>query len=155
MKTVFRILIILLALNIPAHAQTEAQRKKQYNLEHGVAIQGYDPVSYFSGKPKKGSKNITAIYKGVEYHFSTAVNRDKFNKAPEKYEPQYGGWCAYAMATNGDKVEIDPESYIIYDGKLFLFYNSFFNDTRDKWKDMNGNKELKPKADANWRKYVP
>ena len=67
---------------------------------------------------------------------------------PEKYLPQYGGWCAYAMGEKAEKVTIDPETFIITDGKLYLFYNSYFNDTSEKW-----NKEpevLKVKADKNW-----
>ena len=72
-----------------------------------------------------------------------------FLKNPSKYEPQYGGWCAYAMGSAGEKVEINPETFKIIDGKLYLFYNAYFNNTLKSW-----NKEetkLKSQADTNWK----
>ena len=112
----------------------------QYNLgKKALAIQGYDPVSYFVGKgePAKGSKDFELVHRGVRYRFSSQTNLDLFKKSPSKYEPLYGGWCAFAMAT-GDKVKIDPKAYLIEDGKLLLFYrkSGLFgtNDTRKPWK---------------------
>lgn len=125
------------------------QRTTQYNLEDGVAIQGYDPVAYFKqGKAVEGKKEITHKHEGVTYYFSSASNKEQFVKDPSAYEPQYGGWCAYAMGATGEKVEIDPATFKVMDGKLYLFYNSLFNNTLPKW-----NKDevsLKPKADKNW-----
>jgi YHS domain-containing protein len=129
----------------------EALRKKQFNLEDGKAIEGYDPVAYFKlNKAVKGKKEFTAIQQGVNYYFSSAENRDEFKKNPSKYEPQYGGWCAYAMGSKGEKVSIDPETFKIIDSKLYLFYNSFFNNTLKSWNKDESN--LKTKADANWLK---
>jgi hypothetical protein len=75
---------------------------------------------------------------------------EKFKKNPKKFEPAYGGWCAYAMGKTGEKVEIDPASFKITDGRLFLFYKDFFTDTRDKW--SKDEKPLNQKADTNWKK---
>lgn len=129
--------------------QNETIRRNQFNLDHGLAIDGYDPVAYFKlNRAEKGKKNIIAINEGATYYFSTPENRDEFKRNPSKYEPQYGGWCAYAMGAKGEKVSIDPETFKIVDGKLYLFYNSFFNNTLKSWNKDEAN--LKTKADANW-----
>jgi len=123
-----------------------------YNLgKDNLAVQGYDPVAYFEeggGKAKQGSKEITLVYRGVLYRFASEEHRKLFEKQPTRYEPAYGGWCAYAMAKE-DKVEIDPESFLVTDGELMLFYKSWLNDTRKKW--LKEPDVLKPKADAYWK----
>lgn len=137
-----------------ASAQSPTVSKKEFNLDaSGVAIQGYDPVAYFtSGKPVDGKKEITLQYQGATYWFATAADRDAFKADPRKYEPQYGGWCAYAMGAKGEKVEVDPGTFKIVDGKLYLFYNKFFNNTLKSWnKDEN---HLKANADRNWMKFT-
>ncbi len=108
------------------NAQTEAFRKKHYNTENGLAIEGYDPVSYFSGKATEGSKSFSYTYMGVAYRFESAKNMEAFKANPAKYEPQYGGWCAYAMGAKGEKVEVDPQTFKIINGKLYLFYNKYY-----------------------------
>jgi YHS domain-containing protein len=127
-------------------------RKKQFNLEEGVGIKGYDPVAYFTeGKAVKGNKAEAVLSYGVTYYFSSGANRQEFRKNPSKYEPQYGGWCAYAMGSSGSKVEIDPGTFNIQDGKLYLFYNKFFNNTLKSWnKDET---KLQKNANANWLKF--
>ena len=72
-------------------------------------------------------------------------------KNPLNYEPQYGGWCAYAMGKDGSKVEVDPETFKIIDGKLYLYYNKFFNNTLKSWNKDETN--LKSRADLNWKKF--
>jgi YHS domain-containing protein len=133
-------------------SNTNAQaviRTKEFNLEKGLAIQGYDPVAYFTqNKAIKGNKQLAAIAEGVTYYFSSAENKALFLKDYTKYEPQYGGWCAYAMGANNDKVEIDPETFKIVNGKLYLFYHSWVNNTLNKWNKDEAN--LKAKADKNW-----
>ncbi len=127
---------------------------KHYNTKSGTpAIEGYDPVAYFpegGGKPAKGDKKFAFTFRGVLYHFANQANLDAFKKEPKKFEPAYGGWCAYAMGKTGEKVEIDPASFKITDGRLFLFYKDFFTDTRDKW--SKDEKPLNQKADTNWKK---
>lgn len=118
-----------------------------------IALGGYDPVSYFNGKnPAKGKSFIAAEYSGAIYRFATESNKKLFLASPASYLPQYGGWCAYAMGATGEKVEVDPETYKVTDGKLYLFYNRFFNNTRDTWnKDET---KLKASADKNWQKII-
>ncbi|CAN5813063.1 YHS domain-containing (seleno)protein [soil metagenome] len=126
-------------------------RKKTYNLEKGIAIEGYDPVAYFtSDKAIKGTKDMAVAYQGATYYFSSPENKEAFKKNPGKYEPQYGGWCAYAMGHDGSKVEIDPETFKIIDNKLYLYYNKYFNNTLKTWNKDETN--LKSHADTNWQK---
>ncbi len=127
-------------------------RKKHFNLDDGVAIQGYDPVAYFSSsKAVKGQKKYSVVADGILYYCSSEINKAKFLKSYKTYEPQFGGWCAYAMAYSGKKVEINPETFKIKDGKLYLFYNAYFNNTLNDWNKDESN--LKTKAENNWKKY--
>lgn len=140
-------------MSIAPFAQTAAKRATEFNLENKVAIQGYDPLAYFTQKKAvKGKSNIAATYEGVTYNFSSQANKDAFSKNPASYEPQYGGWCAYAMGSAADKVEIDPNTFKILEGKLYLFYNAYFNNTLKSWNKDEAN--LKKKADANWKKKL-
>lgn len=140
--------IALLLFSIVVNAQNT--RQKHFLLEKNTAISGYDPVSYFSNKPLKGKVNLTYNYEGINYRFANPNNLETFKKTPEKYEPAYGGWCAYAMGAKGEKVEVDPENYRIYEGKLYLFYKNFFSNTLDDWKKEEV--KLKKQADTNWNK---
>ena len=152
MKTKIFLSLILSAVMLTATAQdATALRKKQYNLDDGVAISGYDPVAYFKqGKAVKGKKEFSVSADGVLYYLSSAENKEEFKKNYSRYEPQYGGWCAYAMGSDGTKVEVDPETFKIVDSKLYLFYNKFFNNTLKSWNKNESS--LKTKADANWQK---
>jgi YHS domain-containing protein len=134
-------------------AQDIKQRQAEYNLENGnAAVQGFDVVSYFMGKPLEGKKELTYSYEGVIYFFNSAENLNLFKKQPEKFEPAYGGWCAYSMGTNGEKVKIDPKTYKIIEGELYLFYNFYFNNTLIDWnKDEQG---LKSTADYYWEEII-
>ena len=142
---------ILFLFLMPAEAQDASVIKKHFNLENGIAIQGYDPVAYFRlNKAVKGKKNISIYHNGSTYYFSSQENKDLFKNNPSSYEPQYGGWCAYAMGSDGEKVSVDPETFKIINNKLYLFYNKFLNNTLKSWnKDENN---LKKKADDNWNK---
>lgn len=152
MKKQILILFVVL-LSATSFAQTATKRTKEFNLESKVAIQGYDPIAYFTQKKAvKGKSSLASTYEGVTYNFSSQANKDAFTKNPAAYEPQYGGWCAYAMGSSAEKVEIDPSTFKILDGKLYLFYNAYFNNTLKSW-----NKDevsLKKKADANWSKII-
>ncbi|MFN0133241.1 MAG: YHS domain-containing (seleno)protein [Phycisphaerales bacterium] len=128
---------------------------KDYNLPKGstLALEGYDPVSYFvASKPVKGKPDLTSTYRGVTYRFASADNRRRFAQNPEKYLPTYGGWCASAMGDSGRKVEIDPTNYKIKDGRLFLFYLGTFADAKKDWNKRE--KEWEPAADRNWKKLT-
>ncbi|MDX2116038.1 MAG: YHS domain-containing (seleno)protein [Planctomycetota bacterium] len=125
----------------------------QFNIQKGKpAINGYDPVAYFpvgGGKPAKGSKQFVAEHRGVTYWFASAANRDVFLKDPDAYEPEYGGWCATAMAA-GDKVEIDPRNFKITGSRLFLFYKGLLGNALNDWN--KDEPKLTGEADAAWSK---
>jgi YHS domain-containing protein len=149
MKSVF-LLGFLAFFSITASAQN-ALRTQHFNLnKSAVAIQGYDPVAYFTqNKAVKGDKAFAVNYGSVLYYFSSAATKASFLANPQQYEPQYGGWCAYAMGATGEKVEIDPETFKILNGKLYLFYHSWVNNTLNKWNKDEAS--LKAKADVNWK----
>ncbi len=146
----FALMVFFVAIS---HSQTSA-KTQEYNISKShLAIDGYDPVAYFTNrKAVKGNKQHQLCHQGVVYYFSSAANKSAFEGNPAKYEPQYGGWCAYAMGATGEKVEIDPETFKITDGKLFLFYNSLFKNTLPLWN--KDEQQLKSKADKNWSKFV-
>jgi YHS domain-containing protein len=149
--TILTTVFTLIILNSGVIAQ-QANRSAQFNIEKGLALQGYDPVAYHTqNKAIKGKKDLAVAAEGVTYYFSTAENKELFKKDYKKYEPQYGGWCAYAMGATGEKVEIDPETFKIVGGKLYLFYHSWANNTITKWNKDEPN--LKKKADASWNKF--
>lgn len=143
-------LLFLLLNNV--HAQT-AKRVKHFNIDkNALAIDGFDPVSYFTtNKATKGKPTISLLNDGITYRFASEQNRALFRTNPAKYEPQFGGWCAYAMGENGEKVSINPETFKIVNGKLYLFYNKFFNNTLKDWNENEN--ELKQKAEKNWTKF--
>jgi YHS domain-containing protein len=144
------ILISLLTLQLSAQDATVI-RKKHFNTESGLAIEGYDPVAYFKlNRAVKGKKDFAVIDQGVTYYFSSADYKSEFLKAPSAYEPRYGGWCAYAMGAKGEKVNVDPETFKILNSQLYLFYNSSFNNTLKLWNKDEVN--LKTKADDSWTK---
>lgn len=90
-----------------------------YSTENGV-IDGYDPVSYFvDGRAERGSADITAQWNGAVWHFVSYAHRDMFTANPEKFAPQYGGYCALGMA-HGGAVPTNPEAWTIHEGKLYL-----------------------------------
>jgi YHS domain-containing protein len=141
MKSVLFATIVLL-LVLPLAGAT----KQLVNIDQdGVGLQGYDPVAFFTeNRPVKGSPEFTSIFKGVTYHFASAENRNTFNKTPAKYEPQFGGFCAYGVS-RGKKVSIKIEAFQIVNGRLLMQYDL---DVRDKFnKDTIGN--LKS-ADEKW-----
>jgi YHS domain-containing protein len=147
-------ILVLLAITMVVYSQDRAAETRHYNVgKSQVALEGYDPVSYFlKNKAVEGKKEHAAKVDGITYYFASASNRDLFAKDPQKYKPQFGGWCAYAMGATGEKVEVDPETFKILDGKLYLFYNKYFNNTLKTWnKDESA---LKAKAEKNWESIV-
>ncbi|MGK0316900.1 MAG: YHS domain-containing protein [Saprospiraceae bacterium] len=143
MKTL-NILLLSLITTISISAQSS-----QYNVQKGYVAKGYDVVSYFDNKAEKGDKKYTVEHDGVKFKFTSKENLDTFNSDPESFVPQYGGYCAYAIGKNSDKVKINPETFEIRDGKLYLFYNTIFANTLEKWLE-EGAENLKSQADQNW-----
>jgi len=154
MKMPYLLFFLCLMIGNVTKAQDLSDRKKHYNLsETGLAIEGYDPVAYFlQKKPVKGKKELSVNHEGVIYYFSSANNRATFLKSPSSFEPEYGGWCAYAMGAKAEKVSIDPETFKIIDNKLYLFYNRVFTNTLKDWNKAED--VLKPKADKAWKRII-
>jgi len=115
------------------------------SLFSNKAAKGYDVTAYFSdSKPIEGKSKYSTTYKGAEWLFANQENLDKFIADPEKYAPQYGGYCAYAAAL-GETVSADPEQWTIHEGRLFLNYDKAVNKI---WlADKEG---FIKKADQNW-----
>ena len=123
-----------------------AQTKTLLNLDDsGVAIQGYDPVAYFTdNKPVKGDPQILAKRDGAIYFFASKEHKELFLKDPMKYEPVFGGYCAYGVSRN-KLVEIDVNAFQVVDGHLLLQYSKGVQDKFNA--DPKGNLS---KAEANW-----
>jgi YHS domain-containing protein len=141
------ITLLLLVFSTALFAQ------KNYYTKKGVVAKGYDVVSYFKKEAKQGSKEISTEHDGVQFYFSSQENLNTFQKNPTQYIPQYGGFCAYAMGAKGSKVPINPETFEIRDGKLYLFYNRGSTNTLKLWTE-EGAEKLKEKADQNWKKIT-
>jgi YHS domain-containing protein len=137
-------------LSLLALTAVQAADKSLLNLDkQGVAIQGYDPVAFFTLKsPVKGKTEFSSEFHGAKYLFHSAKSKAAFDATPAKYEPQFGGYCAYGVS-KGKLIEIDVEAFQIVDDRLLLQYSKGVRE--DFNKDSAGN--LK-KADANWPKLL-
>ena len=109
------------------------------------AVRGYDVVAYFTeGRPIEGDRKFTHSWMGTEWRFANAEHRDLFAANPEKYAPQYGGWCAWAVS-QGYTASVDPEAWRIVDGKLYLNYSK---SVQSQWnEDIPGHIS---RGDRNW-----
>lgn len=114
-----------------------------------VAIKGYDPVAYFSeARPVKGSKQHSTEWMDATWRFISAENLQAFTAEPQRYAPQYGGYCAWAVS-QGDTADIDPEAWRIVEGKLYLNYNK---EIQARWEaDIEGHIEA---ADEQWPRLL-
>lgn len=137
--------LVLAGLLALAPASAAFAEAPIYQSFLGTAIDGTDPVAYFTeGRPVEGSSEFTHDWNGATWRFASAENRDRFAADPEAYAPQYGGYCAWAVA-QGYTASTDPEAWRIVDGKLYLNYDA---NVQAKWEaDVPGFIE---KADANW-----
>ena len=139
--------MVLIAATIFAGAAI-AQKPQIFSDRVG-AIRGYDSVAYFTqGAPVRGSEKFSHQWRGAIWYFASAEHRDRFAAEPDKFAPQYGGYCAYGVA-QGYAPEIDPSAWSIVDGKLYL---NFSQSIRERWRaDIPG---YIRKADANWPKVL-
>ena len=142
MNTMQRFLTVFTFLILSAGLLDAAAVNKTWR---GVAIKGYDPVAYFAaGKPMKGSADHEFEWGGAKWRFASSEHKDLFAANPEKYAPQYGGYCAWAVSNNYT-APVDPEAWKVADGKLYLNYN---HDVQVNWeKEMAANIA---KADEHW-----
>jgi YHS domain-containing protein len=121
---------VALAALAPA-APALAAEARVYSDWRGRAIRGYDPVAYFTEKrPVPGKSDITFEWNGAQWRFANEESREAFRADPAAYAPQYGGWCAWAMA-QGATASVDPEAWDIIDGKLYLNYSL---DVQSRWR---------------------
>lgn len=135
------IILALLALPCASWAQSTV-----FSTKDG-AIKGYDPVAYFTtAKPLKGNKQFKFTWQGADWYFASQENLTAFKNNPEKYAPQFGGYCAYGVA-QGYKVKIEPEAWAIVDGKLYLNYDL---DVQKMWNEDRAG-YIKT-AEGNWVK---
>lgn len=142
----FILSLVFASLALPVFAQT----KNLLNLDKtGVAIQGYDPVAFFTDhKPVKGDPKYLLKQDGAIYFFASQAHKDLFKASPARYEPEFGGYCAYGVSRN-KLVEIDVDAFQIVDGRLLLQYSKGVRDSFNK--DTKGNLI---KAESNWPKLV-
>jgi len=149
MKKIASVLILSLYV-----ACSESDSVKEDVLaSNGIALSGYDVVAYFEdSEARQGSDSTTTEHNGFTYYFSNVEYKKLFDKNPNQYLPAYGGWCAYAVATNSIKMESDPTMWKIQDDRLLLFYDDwttfFTGKLIDEWNQTPINYE--EKADANW-----
>lgn len=124
-------LLIALIATVATAVRSASAAVDQINKNiFGTALKGYDAVAYFKeSKPVKGKDQFHHEWMGAKWYFASAANRDEFAKNPEKYAPQFGGYCAWAVAHNYT-ASIDPEAWRIVDGKLYLNYSK---DVQKKW----------------------
>lgn len=116
-----------------------------FNTTGGVALDGYDVVAYFEeGKPVKGSSRFAHRWQDTTWHFASEARRDTFARNPDRFAPQFGGFCAYGVS-RGYAVDIDPEAWAIVDGRLYLNYSKSVQRTWNQ--DRAG---YIAKAEANW-----
>lgn len=127
-----------------------AARAEGFLTEDGLALQGYDPVAYFTeGAPRSGDPAISLDWAGARWLFASPENRAAFEADPTAYAPQYGGYCAWAAA-EGSLAPIDPDAWTIVEGKLYLNYS---RSVQRRWEgDIPGNIS---RADANWPRIAP
>ncbi len=142
-------LIPLLGVAFQAIAQNQATKVLVNVDARGVALEGHDPVAFFSdGRPTKGDPSITAGHAGATYHFATAENRAAFEAEPERYVPAFGGYCAYG-ASKGYPAKVEIDTWQIFEGRLLLNYSKSVRKTFD-----TDRAAYLKKADANWPKIV-
>jgi YHS domain-containing protein len=141
------ILIILFTFSL------SAQDKMATNIDNSnIALQGYSPVSYLDlGLAQKGVKDFKSELDKVVYYFTSAEQKATFDKNPEKYLPQYGGFCAFGIYA-GAKFRTDPNKFIVEDGKYYLFLYNLELDAQQLWLAENNHAGLVSTANGNWKK---
>lgn len=129
-----------------------SQNKASQNIDDSkIALQGYSPVSYLDlNIAQKGLKEHKATYDGLTYYFTSEEQKKSFEANPKKYLPEYGGYCAFGVSV-GAKFRVDPNKFVVKDGKYYLFLYNLEVDAQQLW--LAGNhKELVSKANSNWNK---
>lgn len=144
--------IKLMMLTLVMAVFTSASYAQSTNTDDSkIALQGYSPVSYLDlNLAQKGSKEFKSTYQGLNYYFTSAEQKATFDANPQKYLPQYGGYCAFGVSV-GAKFRVDPNKFIVKDGKYYLFLYDVEVDAMQLWL-AGSHKELVAKANENWKK---
>jgi YHS domain-containing protein len=155
MKNFLLAITAFLSLSTATIGQAQSVRDvSKYNLDRdlqpgfSIALKGYDPVSYFQeggGSPLQGKSEFRLDYMGATYLFASAAHLDLFVQNPDKYEPTYGGWCAYAMAS-GSQVDIQPDIFTIHGNRAHFFVSRRAKGNFDR--DIQGHEQ---RADGFWK----
>lgn len=150
MKTIRRMLIAAIVFV----GMSNAFAQNVNSNKDGVANDGYDVVNYFTtNKAERGSTDFSTAHNGATYYFVNANNLDAFKANPINYLPQFDGYCAFAVAKMNQKVPVDPATFRIDDGKLYLFYNDFWEgkpfNTIVPW--LNDESSMEQLAVSNWK----
>jgi len=144
---------VLVLFTLFAGISLSAQDKMANNIDNSnIALQGYSAVSYLDlGLAQRGSKNYKSEYEKVVYYFTSAEQKTTFDKNPRKYQPQFGGFCAFGIYA-GAKFRVDPNKFMVKDGTYYLFLNNVELDAQQLWMAENDHSKLKKAADKNWGK---
>ena len=146
-RLTYRISVLIVVLGIAGAMTLRGQTPGSINAANGVAVQGYDVVAYHAQRQAvKGSRAFTHAWRGVNWQFASAENRDRFSSSPEAFAPEFGGFCAYGVS-RGYAVDIDPQAFAVVDGRLYLNYSKGVQSTWNQ--DRAGYIE---KARQNWPK---
>jgi YHS domain-containing protein len=146
-RLTYRLFVLIVLLGIGGAMTLRGQTPGAINTTSGVAVQGYDVVSYLTEqRAVKGQPAFSHQWQGATWQFASAENRDRFARTPEAFAPQFGGFCAYGVS-RGYAVEIDPQAFAIVDGELYLNYSKRVQATWNQ--DRGGYIE---KARQNWPK---
>ena len=152
-----RLIALLCLLLLPACGAPGSFAQDELTVrvsDSGVAVGGFDVISYLSDDPQLGASEWRAQHGGATYWFASRENRDRFQEDPQRYLPAFGGWCAWAVADGeGSLVAVDPKSYLVQDGRLLLFYDGWLGDTRELWRAGDGARLLGA-ADTNWARMT-
>lgn len=150
MKTKIRLLFI--AITFLFSSAAIAQNNMANNIDNSnIALQGYSPVSYLDlGLAQMGNKAYKSEHEKVLYYFTSAEQKALFDKNPEKYLPQYGGFCAFGVYA-GAKFRVDPNKFLVKDGKYYLYLNNVELDALQLW-ITEDHKKLMGTANENWKK---
>ena len=141
-----------------AESLAEGDFRRPENVgDSGLALEGFDPTTYFEGPPRRGSSAVAAEFDGLHYRFVDEEHRRRFLRDPARYRPRFGGWCAYSMATARPQAGIlpgrypvDPENFVIHDDRLYLFFRNQHFDARGQWLE-NPDRHLR-EAERTWRR---
>ena len=151
MKNLIKTTVLVLSLIVGTTAF--AQDKMAINIDNSnIALEGYSAVSYLDlGLAQIGDKDFKSEYQKVVYYFTSEEQKATFDKNPTMYLPQYGGFCAFGIYA-GAKFRVNPNKFIVEDGKYYLYLSNVELDAQQLWMAENNHDKLKDAADANWNK---